>query len=401
MGLAGLFRCRVSFHGVCFKVLGYGGYFCVIFGENPSVSVPWILDLLPSQVSAFITPWKLVLSVTSLRVNLGVSVTCGSLGDIGAVGAGLCLGGLSLVLRGPPSFVRKPAQSHSPYGLLFVVPSYGWGHRFASWPTLPHWKHIPMSLSYLYATLTRSPFGLTTWPPLRISFSSGISTWISRKRAWSDASALQSTFTTRPIPRPISSPTSSLMRSKGKPYTWTHIGKLVNRTDLAVKPFSHLCNTNMFFLKLHRPLSHTHCSWLSNENLNWNRPSPTATIFRLLPIFHTDLRRFFAALALNGWVVMNFLMRLREYSSRISSLRAVWMVIGSSSSDVNEMFWIHSTLSLKGNWCKFEFTTAGEQTNYNRDDKSTINSFLDFQINVPGFHVEWIASATQLVLGDS
>ena len=80
-----------------------------------------------------------------------------------------------------------------------------------------------------------------------------------------------------------------------------------------------------------------------------------------------------------------------------------------------------STMSLKGNWCKFEFTTAGEQTNYNRDDKSTINSFLDFQINtlitieminlkltnffdfqinVPGMHVEWIASATQVVLGD-
>ena len=42
-----------------------------------------------------------------------------------------------------------------------------------------------------------------------------------------------------------------------------------------------------------------------------------------------------------------------------------------------------STMSLKGNRCKFEFTTAGEQTNYNRDDKSTINSFLDFQINTP------------------
>ena len=42
---------------------------------------------------------------------------------------------------------------------------------------------------------------------------------------------------------------------------------------------------------------------------------------------------------------------------------------------------LQSTMSLKGNWFKFEFTTAGEQTNYNRDDKSTINSFLDFQIN--------------------
>ena len=44
---------------------------------------------------------------------------------------------------------------------------------------------------------------------------------------------------------------------------------------------------------------------------------------------------------------------------------------------------LQSTLSLKGNWCKFEFSTEGEQTNYNRDDKFTINSFLDFQINTP------------------
>ena len=82
---------------------------------------------------------------------------------------------------------------------------------------------------------------------------------------------------------------------------------------------------------------------------------------------------------------------------------------------------LKSTMSLKGNWCKFEFTTVGEQTNYNRDDKSTINSFLDFQINtpitieiinqkltnffnfqinIPGIHVEWLASITQVVLGD-
>ena len=44
---------------------------------------------------------------------------------------------------------------------------------------------------------------------------------------------------------------------------------------------------------------------------------------------------------------------------------------------------LQSTVSLKGNWCKFEFKIAGEQTNYNRDDKSTINSFLDFQFNTP------------------
>ena len=81
---------------------------------------------------------------------------------------------------------------------------------------------------------------------------------------------------------------------------------------------------------------------------------------------------------------------------------------------------LQSTMSLKGNWFKFEFTIAGEQTNYNRDDKSTIISFLDFQINTPitieminlkltnfdfqinvlGMHVERIASATQVVLRD-
>ena len=44
---------------------------------------------------------------------------------------------------------------------------------------------------------------------------------------------------------------------------------------------------------------------------------------------------------------------------------------------------LQSTVSLKGNWCKFEFTTAREQTNYNRDNKSTINSFLDFQNYTP------------------
>ena len=45
----------------------------------------------------------------SLRVNLGVSVTYGSLGDIGVAEAGLWLGGLSSVLRGPPGFARIPA----------------------------------------------------------------------------------------------------------------------------------------------------------------------------------------------------------------------------------------------------------------------------------------------------
>nr|POE86346.1 hypothetical protein CFP56_51117 [Quercus suber] len=92
MGLASLFQCRVGF-----PVVGFQGV----------------------RVSTFTAP------VTSLRVNLGVFVTYGSLGDVRVVGARLCREGLSSVLHGPPGFVRKPAQSHSPYGMLFVVPSYG------------------------------------------------------------------------------------------------------------------------------------------------------------------------------------------------------------------------------------------------------------------------------------
>ena len=383
MGLAGLFRCRVGFHGVWFQ----------------GVRFWWRLLRDLWRKSVYVSPLN-----PGFAAFAGVCIYCAS--KIGVV---------SYVAQSQPWSFRDlwvPWRHRScrrwyvPWRAVLGTPWTTWfcletcAKPFSVWPTLrgsfvrmrasvcivthstaleAHFDEPLVLVCHLDSVAFRT-YHLTTssyW------FLSGISTWIRRKRAWSDMSALQSTSTTRPIPRPISSPASSLMRSKGKPYTWTHIGKLVYRTDLAVKPFSHLCNTNIFFSKLHGPLSHTHCSWLSNENLNWNRPSPTSTIFRLLPIFHTDCRRFFAALALNGRVVMNFPMRLREYSSRISSLRVVWMVIGSSSSDVNEMFWIHSILSLKGNWCKFEFTTAREQTNYNRDDKSTINSFLDFQINTP------------------
>lgn len=272
-----------------------------------------------------------MLSVTSIVVKLGALVSRGSLGDIWGVGARLCRRGLPSVLRCLLKAIWLPTWSHSPYGLGSVFPSYGWGHRIASWPTFPHWKHTPTSRSYLYATLMRSLFGLTTCPPLRSGCSIGISTQICRKRAWFEESALHSTSTTLPIPRPISSPAFSLIRSKGRPQTWTYIGKLLNRTILVIILFSHLYNANLLFLKLHGLLSHTHCSWLSNENLNCNMPSPTSTIFS---------RRFFVALMLKGRVVMNFPMRLREYSSRISSLRAAWIVIGSSSSDVSDMFWI-------------------------------------------------------------
>ena len=54
----------------------------------------------------------------------------------------------------------EPACSQSPYGVLSVVLSTEWGHQVAPWPTLPHWKHKPTSLSHLYTTFTRSPFEL-------------------------------------------------------------------------------------------------------------------------------------------------------------------------------------------------------------------------------------------------
>ena len=61
----------------------------------------------------------------------------------------------------------------------------------------------------------------------------------------------------------------------------------------------------------------THTNWLSMANLNCISPSPTSVIFKSLPIFHTDLKRFFAALRFIGLVVRNLPNRLKEHSSNI------------------------------------------------------------------------------------
>ena len=143
----------------------------------------------------------------------------------------------------------------------------------------------------------------------------------------------------------MSIPASSLIRSNGKPHTWTHIDKLMNLTILAVKPFSHLCRAKILLSKLYSLLSQTNYNWLSKKNLNWIRPSPISIIFRSLLSFHNKCRRFFAALRFKGRVVKNFPIRLREYSSRILSLLTDQTVIGSSSSDVWVMCWIRSMKS--------------------------------------------------------
>ena len=111
-----------------------------------------------------------------------------------------------------------PALSHSPYGFgplsIFLC-----GQILASWPSNPQLKQRPSSLSYLKATRTLLPSGLTTRPPLCSGFFRGISTHNQRKRAWSDNIALQLTSKTLLKPLPISIPASTLMRSKGSPQT--------------------------------------------------------------------------------------------------------------------------------------------------------------------------------------
>lgn len=109
--------------GLGFKVLGSVGNFSVICGENPSLSVPRIPDLPPLQVFAFTAPRVSALFVMSTRANLKVLATCVSLGEAEGIDIGLCCGGLSSVLYGPPGFVLLPARSHSQYGQFTVVPS--------------------------------------------------------------------------------------------------------------------------------------------------------------------------------------------------------------------------------------------------------------------------------------
>ena len=120
---------------------------------------------------------------------------------------------------------------------------------------------------------------------------------------------------TLPIHFPMSLPVSSLNTSKGNPYTCTQIGIVLKLNEKAVIPFSHRCNSRIWFFKLHGPLFITHFNWLSTANLNWNSPSPTSVIVISFPIFHMDLRRFFAALKFIFLVVWNLPTRLSEQSS--------------------------------------------------------------------------------------
>ena len=224
------------------------------------------------------------------------------------------------LLLGVSGLPRVPTFNHSPYGLTLLSSLLADLHSLTSWPTLTHAKHQPTSLSYRKATLASSPFGLTTGPPRLSGFSSGTSTLIRRKRAWSVLRALQSTSMTLPSPCPISCAASSVIKSNGSPQTWTQIGMWVKVTERAVIPFSHLRKTRIWLSKHQGLLFQTQFSWHSIENLNCSRPSSSSTIFKSSPIFHIDLSKFLATLILIGLVVRNLPIKLKEYSSRISFL---------------------------------------------------------------------------------
>ena len=66
---------------------------------------------------------------------------------------------------------------------------------------------------------TLSPLGLVTIPPQRNGLSNGDSTLTLIKQAWSDEKAFKSISNPSPKPLPISLPTSSNNKSKGKPHT--------------------------------------------------------------------------------------------------------------------------------------------------------------------------------------
>ena len=120
------------------------------------------------------------------------------------------------------------------------------------------------------------------------------------------------------------------------------MGIVSKLTEKAVIPFTHRCNSRMWFSKLHSPLFRTYFSWLSIANLNWNSPSPIFVIVISFPIFHTDLRRFFAALKFMFLVVWNLPTRLSEQCSNVFSRFSARTVITSPSSVVNLIFCKHA-----------------------------------------------------------
>ena len=110
-------------------------------------------------------------------------------------------------------------------------------------------------------------------------------------------------------------------------------------------PFSHLQSTSNWFSKLHGPLFKTHNSWLSKENWNWNKPSPTSIIFKSLPSLQTDRSRFFATRRLRDLVVRNLPIKLREHAWRAFSRWVGQTWISSPSSLVSVILLMRSMKS--------------------------------------------------------
>ena len=177
------------------------------------------------------------------------------------------------------------------------------------------------------------------------------------KRAWSDRKVLLSTSYPWPRPLPISHPTSSFIKSKGKTHTWTHIGRVEKVTEFAVMPLSHRLRTKRLLSKLQGPFSNTQVNWLSSLNRNWNSPFPTSTILRSFPSFHTDHSKAFAALTFYGLLVRNLPNSVSEHSSMVFSLWAKFIFTTSPSSSGSCIF---CSLSMKSKsiLCFLKFHSA-------------------------------------------
>ena len=221
---------------------------------------------------------------------------------------GVCVGSLawlvvsSLLHVCAPNFLplglsslRDPALSQSPYFFSPAAVDIGFRQSLASWPSMPQLKHSPNNRLYWKAIRTLTPSELSTGAPLYMSLSSGSSTQIRRKRAWSAAISLQSMSRTLPMLPLISFHISSLMRSKGSPQTCTQIGTNLKSTVKAVIPFSHRRNSSKWLSKLYGPLFRTQFNWFSIENLNCNNPSPTSVIFKSWAKFPHGLEEIFGS----------------------------------------------------------------------------------------------------------
>ena len=157
-------------------------------------------------------------------------------------------------------------------------------------------------------------------------------------QAWSNRKFLLSTSYMWPNPFPISHPASSFIKSNDKPHTWTHKGRVGKVAEFAVIPLSHRLRTKSSLSKLQGPLSKTQVNWLSSSNRNWNSPSPTSTILKSFPSFHTDHNSVFTALCLYGLLVRNLPNSVSENSSILFSLWAKFIFTTSPYSFVSCIF---------------------------------------------------------------